>query len=201
MDHWTLGGRRLIMLTALLLTLAVDRAQAVTTREISDPNLDTDRAIVFVHGLLGDWKTTFTLPEVPKSWAEVMTGDVRPLPNGGSLAQFAVFSIDYHEIFGMNTITAESAAQMVQGQLEFLILNRRYNHLWIIAHSLGGVLVKEALIGWQSRQQTRFIDRVAGLFINVSAVARCTLGRATGAVSRPPWAAAGGAGLGRPIRR
>ncbi len=126
----------------------------------------TDRAIVFIHGLDGDPIETFRAKGYP-SWFELMKADQQPFPNDNQappLSGFAIYSLDYRRVFVSHN-TIEQAAVQIADLLQSDGIFRRYNHVFLVTHSLGGVLLKRVTMLYAEREYRGVIRRIAAVFL------------------------------------
>lgn len=123
-----------------------------------------DVAVVFVHGLDGSPVGTFTGSDGP--WADVFEQDRRAFDGAEApppLSTFASYTLDYRVVYkGNNTI--EHAAQQVAELLQASDLFRRYNRVFFVTHSLGGILIKRTLLLYDDDGYDTLLNRVAGVF-------------------------------------
>lgn len=126
----------------------------------------SDRAIVFVHGLDGDPVGTFTASGVPWSWADLIADDHDPFAGAEPpppLSAFALYTLDYREVYRSESNVAEAGAQ-IAGVLRRSGLFERHNHVWFVTHSLGGLMIKQALLEYAALHFDLLLRRVAGVF-------------------------------------
>ena len=126
----------------------------------------SDAAILFVHGLDGDPIKSFRDTTSGLFWPDLIRKDERLLYRNRRLADFDIYSVNYSDAFSIQEhkdVSIEEIAQQVASALESHSILRTHNHVWIIAHSLGGILVKRILIKWSTNGYRRYIDRIVGI--------------------------------------
>jgi hypothetical protein len=126
-----------------------------------------ENAIVFVHGLDGDPIATFQSARESPGWFELMKSDTRPFPGVSPpppLASYSTYSLDYRRLFASEN-TVEDAAQQIADYLRSQDTFRKYNHVWFIAHSLGGILVKRMMLIYAGQDSQRLLNRISGVFL------------------------------------
>lgn len=129
--------------------------------------IETDRAIVFVHGLDGDPVTTWKSRRDGPSWADLIASDSRAYPGESpplSLDKFSIYTLDYRALYASEA-TIQEAAVHIADRLSSEPLFKRYNHVWFVAHSLGGILIKKVLIIYSEQDRDALLDRTAGVFL------------------------------------
>jgi pimeloyl-ACP methyl ester carboxylesterase len=159
----------LASIIAALWCMLAGEARALDLVTITDAG--TDSAIVFIHGYGGHWKTTFekagkivrcadTKKANAMSWACILEKDRRPLVEGKELSEFSVFSVDYGSL---NKNSIPDVAKRVARLLEERQIFHKYNHIWFVAHSLGGLVTKRMVLALDREEKQRYINRIAGI--------------------------------------
>ena len=97
-------------------------------------NPNNQAAIVFFHGIAGHFKGTWTNPNTKRSWPQMLTEDAR-------FASFDLYSVAY-DSHGPGPSMPD-----VLDRLEKVIpvALSRYQDIYIIAHSLGGIVTQKLL--------------------------------------------------------
>jgi hypothetical protein len=128
-----------------------------------NPRQQSDRAIVFVHGLDGDPIGTFTADGAP-SWPSLLQSDKRPFAGvAPPLSDWAIYAMDYRRVYASENNINEGARQ-IGGLLRSSGILARHNHVWFITHSLGGLLVKRMLLILNAERRELALSRIAGVF-------------------------------------
>ena len=120
-----------------------------------------DVALVFFHGLAGHWENSFTQSEDNIRWFDLIRSEGDDRRGGRAGAAFHIYSVDYADAFAANTTIDEIATQVTH-RSDFKALFIDHNHLFFVSHSMGGLVLKRALIQIQQRGQTRYLNRVIG---------------------------------------
>ena len=116
------------------------------------------KLIIFVHGIGGDVSGTWT-NRSGRTWFDLMQYDDPPFPG------VAIWPISYD----CNS-TMEQAVRSVRSKIEGEGVLLKYNEVYIIAHSMGGLVVKRLLIDLNRPNQLDKLRRVkAVLFISTPA--------------------------------
>jgi pimeloyl-ACP methyl ester carboxylesterase len=179
-EIFSLGAKIILCLVILALGDCGPALSAVDLRECSAApsvrlltlkEIETDRAIIFVHGLGGHPCGTFGRDGQPRSWPELIDSDERPdainavLP----LSRFSLYSIDYRTVFDAENTVDEAAKQveilLTKPLRDGQTILQRYNHVWFVTHSLGGLIVKRLLIRMSDQRLDLTLGRVAGIFL------------------------------------
>lgn len=148
----------------LKLVLSLIATIAVTTQALADvavvrhpggSSRSNGFAIVFVHGLTGGPSKTFTNSN-GVSWHTIVAGDTRPLAERlenspiRTLAEATIYSVDYSSLTeavrANASVSIEDIAQAVASKDAFRAIFRDHRNVWIVAHSMGGVVTKRALV-------------------------------------------------------
>ena len=126
-----------------------------------------ENAIVFVHGLDGDPISTFQSARGSPGWFELMKSDTKPFPGASPpppLAAYSTYSLDYRRLFASDN-TVEDAAQQIAEYLRSQDTFKKYNHVWFITHSLGGILIKRMMLIYDGQGNQRLLNRISGVFL------------------------------------
>lgn len=149
---------RRITVALVLLVTAAQTVTAAEPRLLSDEKAASraDRAIVFVHGLMGSPTKSFG------DWPKMIAGDNSELPDHGKLSDFAVYAVDYEADFKTST-KLDDVAIGVSRDLAASQIFRRHRHVWLITHSLGGLVVKRTMARWMLENKNILVDRVMAI--------------------------------------
>jgi pimeloyl-ACP methyl ester carboxylesterase len=142
----------------MLLSLSIHAAMAAEPRLLSDQSRvgDADRALVFIHGLLGSPSDSFG------QWPTIIASDPSVLPGHGKLSDFAVYAVDYEADFSSRT-KLDDVALGVAHDLAASQIFKRHRHIWIVAHSMGGLVLKRTIALWKLEDRLGLVDRVLGV--------------------------------------
>lgn len=142
----------LVAMGVSLSALASEPISLSTTATVAS----ADRALVFVHGLLGDPRTSFG------KWPEIIAHDSTELIGHGKLFDIAVYSVDYTADFRSNS-TLEEVSNGVASDLAASSIFMKHRHVFFVAHSLGGLVLKRTFALWKLQGKTLLLDRVVGV--------------------------------------
>ncbi len=124
----------------------------------------TDKAILFVHGLAGSANRSFATHT--SQWRDIIATDSTLLFGAETLGDFDLFAFDYSGAFRSGSrVTIDELGQQILVLMESNGLFRDYNHIWIVAHSLGGLVVKRALLQLADSTKSSMGRRVVGVFL------------------------------------
>ena len=114
---------------------------------------NSDRALVFIHGFLGSPDHTFA------SWPQIIAADNTQLPDHGKVSDFAIYSVDYEADF-QSQAKLDQIAVGVSRDLAASEIFKRHRHVWLVAHSMGGIVLKRTLTLWEHERKDVLTDRV-----------------------------------------
>jgi hypothetical protein len=115
-----------------------------------------DRALIIVHGLLGSPTDSFG------DWPKLIGQDTTSLPDHGALSDLAIYAVDYQADF-QTRAKLDDVAKGVAGDLAASQIFKRHRHVWFLAHSMGGLVLKRTLMLWNEQGKTALTDRVMGI--------------------------------------
>ena len=122
----------------------------------------SEKLILLVHGIFGDPASTWTNRN-GRSWMDLMKDD-------SDFRNFTVATIRYDTPFLSRASTIEEAASRSLGRLQDEAVFRKYDEIYFIAHSMGGLLVKRMLVELNHSRQPESCRRVrAVLYISTPA--------------------------------
>ena len=130
---------------------------------------NSDRALVFIHGLLGSPDDTFA------SWPQIIAADNTQLPDHGKVSDFAIYSVDYEADF-QSQAKLDQIAVGVSRDLAASEIFKRHRHVWLVAHSMGGIVLKRTLTLWEHERKDVLTDRVLAVGLLRRTLERCSLG-------------------------
>ncbi|MGY3362088.1 alpha/beta fold hydrolase [Bradyrhizobium sp. 172] len=150
--------RRSVLVSLFILGFSTGFARANEPLLLSDPKTSdsSDRALVLMHGLLGSPAQSFG------KWPQIIAADHTLLPGHGVLSDFAVYAVDYEADFTSRG-TLEDTAKGVADDLAASPIFRRHRHVWFVAHSMGGLVLKRTLALWKLQGRTVLLDRILGV--------------------------------------
>jgi pimeloyl-ACP methyl ester carboxylesterase len=150
--------RKIIAATVASCMLWFGAARADEPVLLSDPakRADADRALVLIHGLLGSPRDSFG------DWPRIIAADQTPFPDHGKFSNIAIYAVDYEAHF-TSRATLEDVAKGVASELGSSAIFRDHRHVWLVAHSMGGLVLKRALSLWKLQNKTVLLDRIQGI--------------------------------------
>jgi pimeloyl-ACP methyl ester carboxylesterase len=150
-------ARTISVIIVLLLTGLVT-ARAAAPKLLSNPSTveRADRALILIHGLLGSPVNSFS------NWPAIIANDHTQLPGHGEMSDFAVYAADYMADFS-STEKLDDVAIGVAHDIEASDIFRQHRHIWIVAHSMGGLVLKRIVALWTLQKKTLYLDRVLGV--------------------------------------
>lgn len=134
---------------------------AASVAEIDKAEVPSRRLVVFVHGIDGDAKGTFTNEDTKRFWPDILRGD------GDAFERADIYSYDYDSGLeagspGIDLLAADMALRLEQ-ELDV----KSYESVLFVAHSLGGIVVRKYLLD-QHRLSNHGIlsdNRVKGIYL------------------------------------
>jgi pimeloyl-ACP methyl ester carboxylesterase len=119
----------------------------------------SEKLIVFIHGVFGDPVLTWT-NQAGQSWPDLMKLD-------DNFRDFSLATVRYYTPTIGRASSIEEAATRLLRQLEDNDIFRRYNEIYFIGHSMGGLLAKRILIDLNRPNRVAILRRVkAVLYIS-----------------------------------
>ena len=115
-------------------------------------------ALLFLHGLGSDHERGFTHPNGQR-WQTLIQREGNRRLGRRRLGGWTFYSIDYSDAL---TLAIEEIAVTITGHSRFQSLFHDHNHLFFVAHSLGGLVLKRVLLQMQQRGQTPYLNRILG---------------------------------------
>lgn len=148
----------------------------------------TDVALVFVHGLGGgpcssfesgsavakEKERIFACPEqeprpapasgrAPVSWFTIIERDgSTPLPGGRTMGDVDLYSLGYLDA-ARGSMSVTEIGERLASDDEFLKILDDYNHVLFVAHSMGGIVVRRAIVRVELSSARARLDRIAGV--------------------------------------
>ncbi len=94
--------------------------------------------IIFVHGITGDNENTWKNENSQESWPEMLMGDK-------DFISFDVGHMDYASPYMSHSSTIAEIAKRGTEDLEDSGIYQKYNKIYFITHSMGGIVIKQFL--------------------------------------------------------
>lgn len=127
-----------------------------------------DIAVVFVHGLGGHPTKSFTNPDTGATWFDLLRSERELDSSGRTGTSVYIYSVDYADAAD-GELSIEDIATRLTGRGDWDKLFADHDNIWFVAHSMGGLVLKRALL--QTDQfSKRPLSRVRGaLFLGTPA--------------------------------
>jgi tetratricopeptide (TPR) repeat protein len=127
----------------------------------------SDRAIVFVHGIGGDALGTFKADtQPPVFWHDLLASDADPISSGHRMSDYDLYAVDYSYAFAkITSVTIDEVAAQVFDYLKGRGLFQRYNHIFFITHSLGGLITKRGINITFNRGEFGYVDKITAVLL------------------------------------
>lgn len=129
---------------------------AGTTLILSD-RADTERLVLFVHGLFGDSTLTWTSP-TGIAWPDLMQTDT-------AFRQYTIGRVRYESPRFARTSGVEEIATRLLRHLEDRGVFQKYKEIYFITHSMGGLVVKRVLVDLHRPSQIDKLRRVKAILL------------------------------------
>lgn len=149
-------ARILLSLALTVMTLASAFADEPILLSDATRAKNADRAVVFMHGLLGDPRQSFG------DWPRFIEKDNTTLPGHGKMSDIAIYAVDYQANFTSHS-TLEDVANSVAAELAASSIFTDHRHVWLVAHSMGGLILKRTLSLWRLQNKTAPLNRILGV--------------------------------------
>ena len=97
-----------------------------------------DSVVVFVNGVLGDSKSTWTNTSTGAYWPDLMKVDPH-------FADFDIFVIGYASSFFHSSYALDELVEVMRRDIDDVELFSKYKHVYFLCHSMGGLVVRKYL--------------------------------------------------------
>src|ERR1035437_5643489 len=105
---------------------------------------DKESVVVFVHGVLGDSRSSWTNASTKAYWPTLMKDD--PYFN-----DFDIFVIGYPSSIFHPSYTVDELVEVMRRDMDNNGIFSKHKHVYFLCHSMGGLVVRGYLIRYQSR--------------------------------------------------
>jgi pimeloyl-ACP methyl ester carboxylesterase len=179
---------RISVLLLLFVLASAGPAAAIGVETLRKHPQGSDVALVFVHGLGGGPCSSFesdvanaTADDRPfgcpryepgkrllngkdrLSWFTIFERDsARALPGNRTLGDIDLYTVGYMDA-ARATISATEIGESLARNPEFLRILDEYNHVLFVAHSMGGIVLRRAIVRLQSPEQRERVERIVGI--------------------------------------
>jgi pimeloyl-ACP methyl ester carboxylesterase len=126
----------------LLFAITCRAEKAVGSEYIRQANKDS--VIVFVHGVLGDPRTTWINESTKAYWPALMKDD--PYFN-----DFDIFVVGYPSRFWHDSYSVDELVEVMRRDLDDAQVFAKHKHVYFLCHSMGGLVVRGYLTRYQKR--------------------------------------------------
>jgi pimeloyl-ACP methyl ester carboxylesterase len=178
---------RIVLFLICLVVLRAGPASGIGVEAIRQNPAGADVAVVFVHGLAGGPCSSFESAteltkagertyecksepgprprpaQIPLSWFTVFDRDgATKLPGGRAMDEVDLFTVSYTDA-ARGSMSVTDIGERLAKDDEFLKILDDYNNVLFVAHSMGGIVIRRAIVRLElSRQQAR-LDRIIGV--------------------------------------
>ena len=122
---------------------------------------ETERVIIFIHGLFGDAHTTWLNKSTQSYWPALFDQD--PDLHDG----YAVYVVNYDSPYWERTSTIEEVAVRIHQQLVDRKIFERFKEIYFLGHSMGGLITKRILVQLNRPTESQKLRKVrAVLFLS-----------------------------------
>jgi pimeloyl-ACP methyl ester carboxylesterase len=179
---------RIGFLLFLLLLNSIGPAAAIGVETIRKHPQGSDVALVFVHGLGGGPCSSFESDiananaddrifecpryepgkrllngKPPLSWFTIFDQDrAASLPGDRTLGDIDLYTVSYMDA-APATISATEIGESLARNPEFLRILDEYNNVLFVAHSMGGIVLRRAIVRLQLNGEQARVDRIVGI--------------------------------------
>src|SRR5580693_5987330 len=126
----------------LLFAINCQAQEAVGSQYVRQANKDS--VIVFVHGVLGDPRTTWINQNTKAYWPALMKDD--PYFN-----DFDIFVVGYPSRFWHDSYSVDELVEVMRRDLDDAQVFAKHKHVYFLCHSMGGLVVRGYLTRYQKR--------------------------------------------------
>jgi pimeloyl-ACP methyl ester carboxylesterase len=153
---------RLLPFAVVVLSACFSTAHAAnpTSYFVKGPTVNQKKIVIFVHGVLGDSRSTWTNPN-GAYWPRLIADDP-------DFQQYDVYAYGYLSPFIKEASTINEIATRMAQQLKDRHIFQHYDQIFFIAHSAGGLVTKRMLDTLNTPAQVRLLKKVrCVLYISV----------------------------------
>ena len=120
------------------------------------PTKTNTKLIIFAHGVFGSGATTWGNPKKETFWPEMVRTDPQ-------FADYDIYLLNYHTPFRGKAPNIHETANNELGQLVSRKVFERYDEIYVIAHSMGGLVTKSILTQLNHGEDVAHLRRVKGV--------------------------------------
>lgn len=115
-------------------------------------NVETDKLIIFIHGVNSNSHAAWLNTTTKSSWPSMVLQD-RSFSQQGKV--YDVFLVDYQSPYICNAPDIRQIADTLRATLSLQLFDR-YKQIFIVAHSMGGLVAEQLLVGLPAPSLSRF---------------------------------------------
>jgi pimeloyl-ACP methyl ester carboxylesterase len=132
------------------------------------------KTVIFVHGLWGDPENTFATtlrapeaggPVQPVSWPRLMASDVQSVRGATSLSHYSTATLGYPANYSGSLSVPEASSILLTELFDSGLLDDPEVQLFFVAHSMGGLVVKDMLLNGEYFKKERLVNRTEAVFL------------------------------------
>jgi pimeloyl-ACP methyl ester carboxylesterase len=178
---------RIAFLLFCLIVLSAGPALGIGVEPIRLHPQGADVALVFVHGLAGGPCSSFesatalsnpgertyecqseprprpTPGKIPLSWFTVFDRDgATKLPGGRTMDDIDLFTVSYTDA-SRGSMSVTDIGEQLANDAEFLKILDEYNNVLFVAHSMGGIVIRRAIVRLELSRQRARLNRIIGV--------------------------------------
>lgn len=120
-------------------------------------------AIIFIHGLMGDPIVSFKNDKSEDSWADLLAKDQREMRAGPPLSDYTIGALGF-PAGSTDKLSIVQIANRLQTDLVDEGIFDNHDHIFLIAHSLGGLVAKEIFNNLKILSKEKS-DKLTGIFL------------------------------------
>jgi pimeloyl-ACP methyl ester carboxylesterase len=105
---------------------------------------DKESVVVFVHGVLGDSRSTWTNASTKVYWPDLMKGDPY-------FRDFDIFVIEYPSSVFRPSYTVDELVEVLRRELDSAGVFAKHRRVYFVCHSMGGLVVRGYLARYRNR--------------------------------------------------
>jgi pimeloyl-ACP methyl ester carboxylesterase len=109
------------------------------------PGNSTDKLVVFVHGIFGNARDTWTNDQTRAYWPQLVVEDQ-------GLEDFAVMVAEVKSPYIKKALTLEQAASLIGQRLQDEGVYRRFNRVFFVGHSMGGLISRRIVVDLMTKE-------------------------------------------------
>jgi pimeloyl-ACP methyl ester carboxylesterase len=121
---------------------------------LRSPDTSTDKLVVFVHGLFGDSRGTWTNSQTGAYWPQLVM-------DSKDFADFSLMVAEVNSPYIYKALTLEQAASLIGQRLQDEGVYRKFTRIFFVGHSMGGLISRRIVMDLRTREHD--LRRVAAV--------------------------------------